>query len=146
MATQDRHATLDAFWASIKSLSPASPKADFEKYSAFIAPNATLFLNGMSAPPVEGPEAALEAMQNLVQFWSIAERRVLSRSLSGNGKIAVVEMDNHLTIMGDGVEHFPETEVVEFDDKGLIAKYRLYCDPKPIMDIVAKKMAAASGQ
>ena len=65
-----------------------------------------------------------------------------TRSLSADGKTAVCEMDNHLIIMGDTLEHFPETEVVEFDNKGLIVQYRLHCDPKPITDIAVRKLYA----
>ena len=53
-------------------------------------------------------------------------------------------MDNVLTIAGEKLDHFFETEVVTF--KGdLIQEYHLYTDPSPILEIFAKKQVAAQG-
>ena len=142
MAPKDLHATLDAFWAAIHPLRSSSSDAEFEKYASFIHPEAKLYFQGMAKPPSVGRVGAIEAIKGLLSFWEHVERRVVSRALSADGKTAVAEMDSHLIIMGETVEHYPELEVVEFDDDGLIVNYRLYCDTKPISDLIASKMAA----
>jgi len=142
MAPKDPHAILDAFWAAIHPLKPTSSDAEFEKYASFVHPEAKLYFQGPTKPPFIGRQGAIESIKSLLTFWEHVERRVVARTVSADGKTAMTEMDSHLIIMGEPVEHFPELEVAEFDDDGLVVGYRLYCDPQPIMDIIVAKTAA----
>lgn len=141
-STTTRFATLDAFWVAVDQIQTTSTNEEWEKLAGYFADDAVLYVLGMSSPPVTGKAAAIESFKTLKTYWALVERRQRSQSLSADGKVAVVEMDNHLTIFGEHVEHFPETEVVEFDEAGKIASYRLYCDGTPLKEIAAKKMAA----
>lgn len=140
-STTSRFATLDAFWVAVDQVKTTSTDEEWKSLVDYFADNAVLYVLGMASPPVTGKAAAIESFKTLKTYWALVERRQRSQSLSTDGKVAVVEMDNHLTIFGEHVEHFPETEVVEFDDAGKIASYRLYCDGTPLKDIAAKKMA-----
>jgi hypothetical protein len=131
------HARLDAWWASIKPLRPDSSEADWNKMASYIAPGAKLYLNGVLAPPCIGPEGAIETLKGLTAYWSITERRVLTRAASADGKTLVAEMYNPLVVAGTPLD-FDEIEVVRFDEQGRIENYRLHCDAEPIKAIFAK--------
>ncbi|KAL1874362.1 hypothetical protein VTK73DRAFT_445 [Phialemonium thermophilum] len=146
ISRSDLHANLDAFWLAVKALSPTAPASAFEKYGSFLAPDCIVYQSGMGQPPSRGREAAVKAMRALLGYWELVEYRVRSRassapSAAGGRRIIVHEMDNKLRILGRTVEHFGETEVVEYDDNGLIVEYRLYCDPSPIREIFASVAA-----
>jgi hypothetical protein len=144
MAPINKPALADAWLAAIQKLSPSSPEADFAEYASFLSADCKLYMQGMSAPPVEGKEAAIATMKQLTTFWRIAEARVKSEAESADGNLLVREMDNDLIIAGERLDHFPETEFVEFDSEGKIVSFRIYTDPKPVGDILAKKAAEAA--
>lgn len=134
--------TLDKFYAVLNKVQPTSTANEWSLLTDFFTKDAVLYLQGMGGPSVTGSEATVDAIKSLKSYWALVERRQRTRALSADGKTAIVEMDNHLTIFGEHVEHFPETEVVEFNDVGKIISYRLYCDGTPLKDIVAKRMAS----
>ena len=138
------HAKMDALHQLIHETNLNSAPEVFEKYGSFWTPDAKAYMRGMGQPPSVGREQIVKDYKELFTYWSLDERRVLSRAASVDGTTVVAEMDNVLTIAGEKIEHFFETEVVTF--KGdLIQEYHLYADPSPILDVFAKKQAAAEG-
>lgn len=141
-SSNELHAKMDALHQLIHDTTLNSPPEVFEKYGSFWTPDAKAYMRGMGQPPSVGREQIVKEYRELFTYWSLDERRVLSRAASEDGTTVVAEMDNVLTIAGEKVEHFFETEVVTF--KGdLIQEYHLYCDPSPILEIFTKKQAAA---
>ena len=140
-STSPLHAKLDGFWELVASLKPDSTEETWTEVAAYFAPDSVAYLSGMTAPSSRGPQEAVAGLKQLVTFWAITERRVVSRAVSEDGKTIVAEMNNNLLIFGEPVNDFIETEIVEFDEKDRIVSYRLHTDGKPILDIVARKMA-----
>jgi hypothetical protein len=135
----DHFKTLDTFWSTLQTLKPDSPDAEWDKLAAFVHPEAVMYTMGMNAPPNRSRAEALAAFKGLVGYWKLVERRVVASGLSADGKTAFNEMKNHITILGETLDHYPETEIVQFDDDGLIVSYRLYLDPSSAMKIFAEK-------
>lgn len=138
------HAKLDAFWESIAPLRPASTDAEYQKMASFIAPDAKLWFNGVNAPVTIGPAGAVEALKTMTTFWSIEERRVLTRATSTDGKTIIAEMDNRL-VLGGLPTDLNEVEIVTFNDEGLIQTYRLHVDLEPAKAALAKAAEAKAG-
>lgn len=132
------HTKLDAFHDAIQALSPTSPASDFEKFASFLDPNGTFYLGGMNEPPIVGRELAIEGMKKLLTYWKLCERNVVARTVSADGTVAMAEMDNLLEIRGTPLI-FKEAEVAQFNDEGLICVFKLYCDSRPIEEIMARK-------
>ncbi|KAJ9137511.1 hypothetical protein NKR23_g9155 [Pleurostoma richardsiae] len=132
---------LDDFWMTIISMKPDSPDIDYQKLGSFIKPGAKLHLSGMANPLAVGPEGVIAGVKDLSTRWSMVHLRRRSCFQSNDGTTLVTEMDNDITFMGEAVPNFPETEVVEFGEDGLIASYRLYCDGTPLTEILQRKAA-----
>jgi hypothetical protein len=132
-------ANLTAMLEKLRTVSATSTDAEFEAVASYFAVDGKFYLNGMMQPPVEGRAALVPAFKQLVQYWHIDEHRVLTTAYSADGKKIVHEMDNRLNIYGETIESFPETEVAEFDEQGLIASYHLYCDSSSIVRILVQK-------
>ena len=143
MAT-NHHETLTRFWAVVYKLRPDSPADTWHELTALVSPECVIHLMGVAAPPSRGPAELIASFKTLTSTWALKERRVVSTALSADGRTAVGEMDNHIVVLGTDLEHFRETEIVEFDDAGLILNYRLYLDPSPVMKIFSDKGFGAS--
>lgn len=140
--SNELHAKMDALYELVHDTNLNSLPEVFEKYGNFFTPDAKAYMRGMGQPPSIGREQIVKDYKDLFTYWTLDERRVLSRAANEDGTTVVSEMDNVLTIAGEKIEHFFETDVVTF--KGdLIQEYHLYTDPSPILDIFTKKQAAA---
>lgn len=139
-SVQELHAKLDAWWEAVDAIKPDSPKTDLDKFASFLAPDVEAYFNGMGSAPAKGREGCIAAISQLSNFWA-ADRKVISRTGSSDGLTIVAEMKNDLTVFGEALDGFPETEVVEYTVDGLIKSYRLYVDPAPVMEIVQRKTA-----
>lgn len=128
---------VDAFWHDVQAITPNSPPAAYTKFASYFAPDAKAWMSGMGNPGTVGRQEAIESMHGLQKFWKLKEHKVIMRAHSEDGKTIISEMSNVLEIAGVEVRDFPETEIVEFDDQGLIKTYRLYCDPSPIKQVFA---------
>lgn len=147
MATKsvtDLHATLDAFHETISTLKPDSTTKQLELFAGFFAPQGNFYLGGMNLPPVTSRQEAIDAMKNLLSYWKLKERNVITRATSPDGTVAIAEMENELVIMGETLM-FKEVEVAAFDEQGLIVDFKLYCDNKPIEYIIARKRKGSNG-
>ncbi|KAF2098221.1 hypothetical protein NA57DRAFT_77013 [Rhizodiscina lignyota] len=139
---EELYTKLTSYWDGIKALKPDSPQSEYDKVLSYCTPDATSYFAGMGAPPSKGQAEFLASLKSLTQYWALLDRRIVTEAATSNGltTTVIVEMDNRLRIMGEELD-FPELEVVEFNGEGLIANYRLYCDPSPIRDIITRKMA-----
>jgi len=135
--SKDLYAVVDAFWHDIQAITPTSTDEAYNKFASYFAPDAKAWLSGMGSPNTVGPAEAVEAMRDLQKYWKLKVHNVVTRAHSQDGRTIISEMSNDLEIMGIDVKGFPETEFVEFDERGLIKTYRLYCDPSPIKQVFA---------
>jgi hypothetical protein len=132
------HSRLDAFHDAISTLSQTSADAELQKFATYLSPQGEFYLGGMNVPPVTSREEAIAGMRGLLSYWRLKERWVRVRSIARDGKTAIAEMENILEICGERLE-FKEIEVAEFDEEGLIVGFRIYCDNKPVEEILAQK-------
>ncbi|KAI5927725.1 hypothetical protein F4810DRAFT_649131 [Camillea tinctor] len=139
LTTDQLHAKLEAYWVAVRALRPDSPDADYQAMASYIAPDASLYFHGINTPPAIGPQGAIDEMRRLTTYWHLEERRVRMRATDGD-RTVVAEMDNSLLIQGVTVQ-LKELEIVEFDDQGLIKSYRLYVNPNPVAEALAKAKA-----
>ena len=135
----NHHDTLNKFWTVVHKLKPDSPAQVWDELTALLSPQCAIHLMGVDAPASHGPTEVISGFKTMTSTWSLKERRVVTSALSADGRTAVNEMDNHITILGVDLEHFRETEIVDFDDAGLILNYRLYTDPSPVAKIFSEK-------
>jgi hypothetical protein len=91
----------------------------------------------MNVPPARKRNEAIDGMKQLLKYWRLKERRVRVRAITRDGKSAIAEMDNVLEILGERLE-FKEIEVADFNNDGLIVGFKIYCDNKPVEEILAK--------
>ncbi|KAK7417077.1 hypothetical protein QQX98_004838 [Neonectria punicea] len=140
MAAINVHAKLDELWALISTLKADSPQEEWDRFVSHLNPDIIMYQKGMNEPPSHGREEVVAGFKNLLSFWGMLERRVLSQGVDAAGTTAFANMNNRLSICGEELD-FAEMEVVKFDDQGRVLEHRLYCDPAPIMAIVQKKTA-----
>ena len=120
------HAKLDALYSAMQRLKPTSPPEDFDAFGAFFDKDCIVYLKSMRehAEPSIGREAAIASLrQNVAQYY-IEERRVLSRATSEDGMMAIVEMKNHLSVLGSTLDPFYETVVAVFNREGLVSELK----------------------
>jgi hypothetical protein len=127
---------LDAMWAAIIGLTTESPASSFEAYADFFEPDAVVYFMGVDAPPSVGREETISKIKELLTFWALLERKVVTSAVDEKQRTVAVSMSNKLRIAGKVLEDFKECEIVSFSEKGLIQKYELYADPTPIKDLL----------
>ena len=137
------HSKLDDLHVLTTKLNPSSSQEDLEEYGSFFTPDCKAYLLGMAAPPSIGREGVVAALKQVITYWSLPQRRVLSRAVSQDGTTIVAEMDNVITIAGETLDHFAEIEVAQYEGN-LIKEYRLYVDPTPITKVLEAKQAEAT--
>ncbi|KPM42440.1 hypothetical protein AK830_g4092 [Neonectria ditissima] len=140
MAASNVHAKLDELWDLIKTLKADSSQEEWDKFASHLSPDVIMYQKGMNEPPSRGREEVVAGFKNLLSFWAMVERRVLSQGVDAAGTTAFANMNNRLSVFGEEID-FAETEVVKFDEEGRVLEHRLYCDPGPIMAIAQKKSA-----
>lgn len=130
---------LAEWWNVMRDLRTDSSDENWDKWASYLSPDCTLHLSGMGHHESHGPSDAVEHMKKIMTHWELKERRVLNEGMDfSSGRTVMASMNNRLSILGQEIE-FPETEVVEFDEQGRIVDYKLYCDPKPIMELMQQK-------
>lgn len=144
MAAKANSATLKAVWETMTSFTPTSTTDEISKITTYFEPDATAYLNGITAPPSKSHQELIETVQKLVQYWKMHKLNVTNEIISTDGKQIVQTMVNHLKIAGQDVEGFNECGVALFSEKGLIKEYLLYVDPSAIMAVFAKEGEGSS--
>lgn len=131
------HGKLDGFHDAISNLSENPSQDALEKFASYLSPDGEFYFGGMNVPPARKRNEAIDGMKQLLKYWRLKERRVRVRAITRDGKSAIAEMDNVLEILGERLE-FKEIEVADFNDDGLIVGFRIYCDNKPLEEILTK--------
>lgn len=134
-------AKLDAYYDLVRKLTTSSSEGDLAKVGSFFSHDCSTNLRSMREEPKIGRQAALNDLKDLVESQHVDERRIVAQvELSTSTEIAVFcQMSNRLNIMGDIVDPYNETAVVEFDSDGLISDFKLYGCRSPIVRIVQEK-------
>ncbi|KAH7156606.1 hypothetical protein EDB81DRAFT_787495 [Dactylonectria macrodidyma] len=140
MAATNVHAKLDELWGFISTLKADSPQEEWDRFALYLSPDIIMYQKGINEPASHGREEVVAGFKNLLSFWAMVERRVLSQGVDAAGTTAFANMNNRLAIFGEEID-FAEMEVVKFDEEGRVLEHRLYCDPAPIMAIIQKKTA-----
>ncbi|KAM6527599.1 hypothetical protein FALCPG4_008655 [Fusarium falciforme] len=131
------HERLDGFHDAIATLTDTSTQEELKKFTKYLSPVGEFYLGGMNVPPIKTRDQAVGGMKELLNFWRLKERKVRARAVTPDGKTAIAEMESVLEILGERLD-FKEIEVADFDDEGLIVGFRIYCDNKPVEDILAR--------
>jgi hypothetical protein len=132
---------LDELYAIIQDLRPTSSSEDFDKFASYLTPDCTAYLKSMNSHniPATSRSEAIEDIQEVLGKYYIEERKVLFYALASDNHTMICETEKRINVMGETIESFPETEVVTFDDEGLIKVLKLYCCWSPIVRIVQDK-------
>lgn len=136
--------TLDDLYVIIQALTPTSPPSSFSAFAQFFAPNCTVYLKSMNMHRLPGISRieAIDDMRDVVSKLRIRSREVLhfAVSSSSDGRDTVFcETRQSIDVLGETIEPFFETHVVEFGEGGLITGFRNYCCWSPVVDVVQKK-------
>lgn len=127
-------------YITVKNLSPSSPDAEFEEFGAFFASNGRAYLKNMREydQPAKGREQIIQKLKEIMteKQWRLAERQVLSSSVTPYDSRVFCETRKRLLVCGKPVDPFYETEVAIFDDQGLIEELRLYSCWSPIASVI----------
>ena len=134
------HEKLTNWWKLVQAIKANSTAADFEKVTSYLADDCIIYFNGMVTKPARGKEAVIETLKALTTYWKLIERRVTAQGADESGNVLFASMYNRLEILGEPLD-FYETEVVRFNEAGLIEEYELYCDSSPIKAIFQEKQA-----
>jgi len=130
---------LDELYAIILGLRPSSPAEEFEAFASRFTTDCIVYLTSMRNNPGISRQEAIEDMKEVLENYYTEKREVLHFSLDSDGRTLFCETKQRLNVIGDTIEEFFETEVVTFDDQGLIKVFKKYCCWSPIVDIVQKK-------
>ena len=139
--TENLCARLDALYKIIQNLTPTSSEEDFEAFAAFFTEDCTVYLKSMNLHHMPGVtrKDAIEDMKEVLQKVHIEERIVLSSSTTSDGLTLFCETQQRINVLGDIIDPFFETEVVTFNNEGLIRELKLYNCWSPIVRIVQDK-------
>jgi hypothetical protein len=131
---------LDELYATIQTLRSSSPNRDFEKFASYFTSECTVYLKSMNPHnmPAISRSEAIEDLQEVLSKLSLESREVLFYTLASDGHTVLCETKKRINVMGEVIE-FPETEVVTFDEGGLIKVLKLYSCWSPIVTIVQEK-------
>lgn len=132
---------LDDLYVIIQQLRPSSSTEDFEAFASCFTSDCTVYLKSMNSHKTPGisRHEAIEDMKEVLGKLHIEEREVLFYSLASDGHTVLCETKQRINVMGEIVEPFFETEVVTFDEEGLIKMMKLYSCWSPIVRIVQDK-------
>lgn len=140
MAVLDMEKKLDDLYTTIQTLSPSSSDAEFEKFGAFFTVTSKAYLKNMREhdQPAQGREEIIQKLKEIMteKHWQLAERHVLSSSITSDGSRFFCETRKRLLICGKPVDPFYETEIAVFDNQGLIIELRLYNCWSPIVSVI----------
>jgi hypothetical protein len=89
--------------------------------------------------PATSRDEAIEDIKEVLEKYYIEDREVLFYALASDKHTVLCETYKRITVMGEPIESFPETELVTFNDEGLIKVLKLYCCWSPIVRIVQDK-------
>jgi hypothetical protein len=136
--------TLDDLYGIIQSLTPTSPPSSFSAFAQFFAPDCTVYFKSMNMHRMPGISRAeaIDDIREVVSKLQIRSREVLhfAVSSSSDGRDTVFcETRQRIDVLGETIEPFFETHVVEFGEGGLITGFRNYCCWSPVVDIVQRK-------
>lgn len=129
---------LDDLYKTIDGLTLNSTSEKFDAFGAFFSGNCTVYLKSMREydEPSAGPQAAIDALRDNKKEQHVAERRILSRSITADGLTIYCEMKNRLHVLGQTLDPFYETAVVVFNDKGFITELKQYSCRSHIAEII----------
>ena len=133
---------LNELYAIIQQLRPSSPPEQFEAFAQNFTTDCTVYLKSMNMHRMPGLSRveAIEDIKEVLEKVQILERDVLHFALASDGCTVFCETKQRISVMGDVIEPFFETEVATFDqDSGLIKQLKVYSCWSPIVDIVQKK-------
>lgn len=128
---------LSAWWDTIAGLRVDSPAEDWDTMTAYLADDCVVHFSGMGAPASIGHDAVVADLRQVLTYWRLVERGVVSHAVDAAGSTVLASMSNRLEIRGQALE-FAEAEVVTFDADRKIGRYELYCDPTPIKELLAR--------
>ncbi|CAI6341923.1 unnamed protein product [Periconia digitata] len=134
-------AKLDELYAIIQRLNPSSPDADLEEFASCFAATCNINLKSMNlhSLPSVNREETIEDIKDVLLNYHIEDRQVVHFSLAPDGHTAFCQTVQRLNVMGDIIEPFHETQVVTFDDEGLVKAMNTYCCWSPIVAKIQKK-------
>lgn len=132
---------LDELYVIIQRLRPDSLAEEFDAFAACFTKDCTVYLKSMNMHRLPGisRHEAIEDMKEVLGKVHIEEREILHYSLAGDGHTVLCETKQRINVMGEIIEPFFETEIVTFDDEGLIKVLKLYNCWSPIVRIVQDK-------
>ncbi|KAF2791282.1 hypothetical protein K505DRAFT_249273 [Melanomma pulvis-pyrius CBS 109.77] len=132
---------LEELYVIIQRLRPSSSPEEFETFASCFTTDCTVHLKSMNMHNMPGisRDEAIEDMKEVLGKYHIEEREVLFFSLASDGHTVLCETKQRINVMGEIVEPFFETEVVTFDDEGLIKVLKLYSCWSPIVRVVQDK-------
>lgn len=136
--------TLDELYIIIQCLTSASSPSSFSAFAQFFAPDCTVYFKSMNMHHLPGISRAeaIDDMREVVSKVQIRSHEVLhfAVSSSSDGRDTVFcETRQSIDVLGETIEPFFETHVVEFGEGGLITGFRNYCCWSPIVDVVQRK-------
>lgn len=132
---------LDELYTIIQRLRPSSPPEEFGDFGRCFTPDCIVYLKSMNMHrmPAIARVEAIEDIKEVLEKVHILEREVLHFALASDGQTVFSETKQRIDVMGDIIEPFFETEVVTFDNSGLIKQLKIYSCWSPIVDVVQRK-------
>jgi hypothetical protein len=131
---------LEELYATIQTLRPSSSQDDFDKFASFFTTDCAVYLKSMNPHnmPAISRSEAIEDLQEVLSKYSLESREVIFHTLASDNYTVLCETKKRINVMSEVID-FPETEVVTFDEGGLIKVLKLYSCWSPIVTIVQEK-------
>ncbi|PVH96303.1 hypothetical protein DM02DRAFT_687938 [Periconia macrospinosa] len=130
---------LNELYAIIQKLSPSSSADEFQAFASRFTTDCTVHFKSMRLPPGNNRQEAISEMKEVLEQYQIEDREVLQISLAPDGYTVFCETKQRVNVMGEVVEPWCETQVVTFDDEGLVKSLKTYCCWSPIVAVVQRK-------
>jgi hypothetical protein len=86
--------------------------------------------------PANGRQAVIDSLKDSLKVQHVAERRILSRSITSNGLTIFCEMNNRLCAGRQTLDPFYETAVIVYNEESLITELKTYSCRSHIIEIV----------
>lgn len=140
--------TLEAMYDHIQKLNTNPSDDDLTQFGAFFTLNCTTNLRSMREDPKHGRQAAIDDLKDHLNVWRLEERRVDAQStvVNADGSVTVFcQMSNKLSILGDTLDPYPETIVVnlalddEQNNKMRVCDFKSYGCRSGMVKIIQSK-------
>lgn len=142
--------TLEAVYDHLQGLSANPSDDDLIRFGAFFTAECTTNLRSMREDPKHGRQAVIDDLKDLLNVWHLEKRQVDAQStvVNADGSVTIFcQMSNRLSILGEILDPYPETVVVNFvlddeqDNKLRISDFKSYGCRSGIVKIIQSKTA-----